>query len=57
VNVNYSTFGIEHGLIKKGGAWLTYGDVRMQGMKKGIDVLRADPVLASLLEDSIREKL
>lgn len=37
------TFGVEYGIIKKGGAWFTVGDERFQGRAKVIDYLRSNP--------------
>jgi len=37
------TYGVEYGIIKKGGAWFTVGDERFQGRPKVIDYLRNNP--------------
>lgn len=36
-------FGVETGLVKKGGAWYTIGDERFQGRAKAVEFLRANP--------------
>lgn len=40
------TYGIEYGIIKKGGAWLTLGDIKLQGKPAMIDYLRENPDIA-----------
>ena len=37
------TYGVEYGIIKKGGAWFTLGDERFQGRAKVIQYLRENP--------------
>lgn len=37
------TFGVEYGIIKKGGAWYTVGDERFQGKPKAVRYLRDNP--------------
>lgn len=37
------TFGVEYGIIKKGGAWYTIGDEKLQGDKRAADYLRSNP--------------
>lgn len=50
--------GVEHGLVKKSGAWFTYdGDQLGQGKENARNFLRDNPDLANELERQIREKL
>ena len=50
--------GVEHGLIRKAGAWFTYGDDQLgQGKENSRNFLRDNPDLANELEKLIKEKL
>jgi recombination protein RecA len=50
--------GVEHGLVKKSGAWFTYdGDQLGQGKENARNFLRDNPDLADELERRIKEKL
>ena len=50
--------GVEHGLVKKSGAWFTYdGDQLGQGKENSRRFLRDNPELADEIERRIREKL
>ncbi|APF40312.1 recombinase RecA [Neomicrococcus aestuarii] len=50
--------GVEHGLVKKSGAWFTYdGDQLGQGKENARQFLKDNPDLANELERQIREKL
>ena len=50
--------GVEHGLVKKSGAWFTYdGDQLGQGKENSRNFLKDNPDLADELERRIREKL
>jgi len=50
--------GVEHGLVKKSGAWFTYdGDQLGQGKENARNFLRDNPDLAVELERRIKEKL
>jgi recombination protein RecA len=45
---------VEFGVIKKGGAWFTYGEERFQGRDKFKEFLKSDPIfLAKLKEETI----
>lgn len=37
------TYGVEYGVIKKGGAWFTIGDEKFQGDKRACNYLRDNP--------------
>src|SRR5690606_35635928 len=51
-------FGVEHGLIKKSGAWYTYdGDQLGQGMENSRRFLIENPDIAAEIEDKILVKL
>lgn len=51
-------FGVEHGLIKKSGAWYTYdGDQLGQGMENSRRFLIQNPDIAAEIEDKILVKL
>jgi recombination protein RecA len=50
--------GVEHGLIRKSGAWYTYdGDQLGQGKENARSFLRDNPDLANEIEKKIKEKL
>jgi recombination protein RecA len=50
--------GVEHGLVRKSGAWYTYdGDQLGQGKENARAFLRDNPDLADELEKKIKEKL
>ena len=50
--------GVEHGLVRKSGAWYTYdGDQLGQGKENARGFLRDNPDLANELEKKIKEKL
>jgi recombination protein RecA len=50
--------GVEHGLIRKSGAWYTYeGDQLGQGKENARAFLRENPDLAEEMEKKIKEKL
>ncbi len=50
--------GVEHGFVRKSGAWYTYeGDQLGQGKENARAFLRDNPDLADELEKKIKEKL
>ena len=50
--------GVEEGLIKKSGAWYTYGDERLgQGREAAKELLRNTPDLRNEIEGLLRERL
>lgn len=50
--------GVEHGLVRKSGAWYTYdGDQLGQGKENARNFLRDNPELANELERQIKEEL
>jgi recombination protein RecA len=50
--------GVEHGFVRKSGAWYTYeGDQLGQGKENARAFLRDNPDLANEIEDKIKEKL
>ncbi len=50
--------GVEHGLVKKSGAWYSYGDDRIgQGREKVREFLKDNPDMAADIERQLREKL
>ncbi len=50
--------GVEHGLVKKSGAWYSYGDDRIgQGKDKVRQFLKDNPDMAADIERQLREKL
>jgi recombination protein RecA len=50
--------GVEHGMVRKSGAWYTYeGDQLGQGKENARTFLRDNPDLADELEKRIKEKL
>jgi recombination protein RecA len=51
-------FGVEHGLVKKSGAWYTYeGDQLGQGMENSRRFLIQHPDIAAEIEEKILVKL
>lgn len=51
-------FGVEHGLVKKSGAWYTYGGDQLgQGMENSRRFLIANPDIAAEIEEKILVKL
>jgi recombination protein RecA len=51
-------FGVDHGIVKKSGAWYTYeGDQLGQGKEKARDFLLKNPEIASEIEQKILKKL
>ena len=52
------TLGVEHGFVKKSGAWYSYGDDRIgQGKDNVRNFLKENPEIAGEIESRIREKL
>jgi recombination protein RecA len=49
--------GVEHGIIKKGGAWFTYNDDRFQGREQFRIQLKENQDLLAQLDNEVREKL
>ena len=50
--------GVEHGFVRKSGAWYTYdGDQLGQGKENARTFLRDNPDLADEIEKRIKEKL
>ena len=50
--------GVEHGLIKKSGAWYSYGDDRIgQGKDNVRQFMKEHPEMANEIESQLREKL
>ncbi|QOC21531.1 recombinase RecA [Wenzhouxiangella sp. AB-CW3] len=50
--------GVEHGLVKKSGAWYSYGDDRIgQGKDNVRQFLKDNPEMAADIERQVREKL
>lgn len=48
------SLGIENGLIKKSGSWITCGDIKVQGVNSMVDVLKEDVALKEKLVKEIR---
>jgi len=49
--------GVEHGIIKKGGAWFTYGEDRFQGREQFRSQLKENPEMLASLNTEVRQKL
>jgi len=49
--------GVEHGIIKKGGAWFTFGEERFQGREQFRNQLKETPDMLNKLETEVKEKL
>ncbi|MDQ1317259.1 MAG: recombination protein RecA, partial [Candidatus Poribacteria bacterium] len=55
---NLIDIGIEHKIIQKSGAWLSYGDERLgQGRENAKLYLKEHPEIAQKLEDEIRQNV
>jgi recombination protein RecA len=51
-------FGVEHGIVKKSGAWYTYdGEQLGQGKENARTFLEQHPEIAQDIESKLREKL
>ena len=51
-------FGVEHGIVRKSGAWYTYeGDQLGQGKENARNFLNDNPDLADEIEKKIKDKL
>ena len=49
--------GVDHGIIKKGGAWFTFGEDRFQGREQFRTQLRENPEMLNKLEMEVKQKL
>ncbi|HED07995.1 MAG TPA: recombinase RecA [Ignavibacteria bacterium] len=49
--------GVEHGIIKKSGAWFTYGEDRFQGREQFRTKLNEDSAITDKLRVEVKEKL
>ena len=49
--------GVDHGVIKKGGAWFTYGEDRFQGREQFRNQLKENPDLLANIEIEVKKKL
>lgn len=49
-------FGVEMGVVKKGGAWYTIGDERFQGRIKAVEYLRSNPDIEDKIYGEILAK-
>jgi len=50
--------GVQQGILKRSGAWYTYGDERLgQGREAAKETLRGNPDMSKEIETAIREKL
>jgi len=50
--------GVAQGILKRSGAWYTYGDVRLgQGREAAKETLRTNPEMSLEIETAVREKL
>ena len=50
--------GVEHGIVRKSGAWYTYdGDQLGQGKENARNFLRENPDVADEIEKKLKEKL
>jgi recombination protein RecA len=55
---NILDLGVEHGIVKKSGAWYTYGDEQLgQGRENAKQFLKENPGLCLEIENRLREKL
>ncbi len=49
--------GVEQGIIKKGGAWFTFGEDRFQGREQFRTQLKENPEMLAKLEKEVKQKL
>jgi recombination protein RecA len=49
--------GLDHGIIKKGGAWFTFGEERFQGREQFRNQLKENPEMLNKLELEVKQKL
>lgn len=49
--------GVDKGIIKKGGAWFTFGEDRFQGREQFRSQLKENPEMLNKLEIEVKEKL
>ncbi|MCL2746484.1 MAG: DNA recombination/repair protein RecA, partial [Coriobacteriia bacterium] len=50
--------GVAQGILKRSGAWYTYGDERLgQGREAAKETLRTNPEMSLEIETAVREKL
>jgi recombination protein RecA len=49
--------GVEHGIVKKGGAWFTFGEDRFQGREQFRSQLKANAEMLGRLETDVKHKL
>jgi len=49
--------GVDHGIIKKGGAWFTFGEDRFQGREQFRTQLKENPDILAKLEKEVKLKL
>jgi recombination protein RecA len=49
--------GVDHGVIKKSGAWFTYGEDRFQGREGFKNSINEDKDLLSRIELEVKKKL
>ena len=49
--------GVDHGIIKKGGAWFTFGEDRFQGREQFRNQLKENPEMLNKLELEVKQKL
>ncbi len=49
--------GVEHGIVKKGGAWFTYGEDRFQGREQFRRKLNEDSAMCEALREEVKIKL
>jgi recombination protein RecA len=54
---NILDVGVKEGIVQKGGAWFSYGDVRLgQGRENAKTFLKENPEVATDIDNKIREK-
>jgi recombination protein RecA len=50
-------WGESLGVVKKSGAWYTYGEDRFQGRENFAQILTSDPIFFEKLKDEVRSKM
>lgn len=56
LNSELLNYGVDLGIIKKGGAWYTLGDVKLQGGNNMVEYLKDNPEVAEKVYEEILEK-
>lgn len=53
--IEYIEMAVDMGIVKKGGAWLSYGDVKLQGIAKFANYLTENPDVFDEISNDVRD--